>query len=356
MSTQPQSNVEGAIVSERELTDFTTAIFRATGMPQHQAQLQSEILVWANLRGIDSHGVLRIPAYVERIDAKDMIPGAEPKIASERPATGLIDAFGAPGPTATMAGVDMAIAKAKTHGAAWVVVRDLNHNGALGYYTQKIAAQGLLGMTTVCSPPNMAPFGAKAPGLHNSPISIGIPAGKHAPIILDMATSVAAGGKIYFAADKGLPIPKGWALDAKGNDTTDPNQAKIWLPFEGPKGSGLAMMFECWSSLLANNPLCAPRIFGRIKHGESFRQNAMVAAIDVAAFCDPQDYKKNVDELIEGIKGLPRSGEHDILVPGERESAVAAERAQAGILLPKGTIERIGVVAKRFGVAPPWPI
>jgi len=356
MSTQPQSNVEGAIVSERELTDFTTAVFRATGMPPHQALLQSEILVWANLRGIDSHGVLRIPAYVERIDAGDMIPGAEPKIVSERPATALIDAFGAPGPTATMAGVDMAIAKAKKHGAAWVVVRDLNHNGALGYYTQKIAAEGLLGMTTVCSPPNMAPFGAKAPGLHNSPISIGIPAGKRAPIILDMATSVAAGGKIYFAADKGLPIPKGWALDAKGDATTDPNQAKIWLPFEGPKGSGLAMMFECWSSLLATNPLCAPRIFGRIKPGESFRQNAMVAAIDVTAFCDLQDYTRNVDELIEGIKGLPRSGADEILVPGERESAVAAERAQAGILLPKGTIERIGVVAKRFRINPPWPL
>lgn len=355
MNTKPQSNLEGVMVSERELTDFTTEIFRATGMPQHQAQLQSEILVWANLRGIDSHGVLRIPAYVERIDAGDMVPGAEPKIASDRLATALIDALGAPGPTATMAGVDIAIEKAKKYGVAWVVVRDLNHNGALGYYTQKIAAEGLLGMTTVCSPPNMAPFGAKAPGLHNSPISIGIPAGKHAPIILDMATSVAAGGKIYFAADKGLPIPKGWALDDQGNDTTDPNKAKIWLPFEGPKGSGLAMMFECWSSLLANNPLCAPRIFGRIKPGESFRQNAMVAAIDVAAFGDPLDYSRNVDELIEGIKGLPRSGPQEILVPGERESAVAAERTRDGILLPRGTIQRIGVVAKRFGVNVPWP-
>lgn len=351
---QAQRNMDGVIVSERELTDFTASIFSATGMPPSQATLQSEILVWANLRGIDSHGVLRIPAYVERIDAGDMIPGAEPKIASERPATALIDAFGAPGPVATMAGVDIAIEKAKKYGAAWVVVRDLNHNGALGYYTSKIAAEGLLGMTTVCSPPNMAPFGARAPGLHNSPISIGIPAGKRPPIILDMATSVAAGGKIYFAADKGLPIPKGWALDSNGDATTDPNKATIWLPFEGPKGSGLAMMFECWSSLLANNPLCSPRIFGRIKPGQSFRQNAMVAVIDVAAFTDPQDYKDNVDELIEGIKGLPRAGTDEILVPGEREMAVATERSQSGIPLPKGTVERIGVVAKRFQVATPW--
>jgi ureidoglycolate dehydrogenase (NAD+) len=356
MSIQASNDIQNILVNERDLTEFTAEIFRATGMPQHQAQLQSEILVWANLRGIDSHGVLRIPAYIERIDAGDMIPGAEPRVATDRFATALIDAFGAPGPTATMAGVNLAVEKAKKFGVAWIVVRDLNHNGALGYYTQKIAAEGLLGMTTVCSPPNMAPFGAKAAGLHNSPISIGIPAGRHHPIILDMATSVAAGGKIYFAADRGLPIPKGWALDAEGNETTDANQAKIWLPFEGPKGSGLAMMFECWSSLLANNPLCSPRIFGRIKPGESFRQNAMVAAIDVGAFCDPQDYARNVDELIESIKGLPRIGENEILVPGEREVGVAAQRARDGILLPKGTIERIDREAKRFGITPPWTL
>lgn len=345
---------EGQVVSSKDLTDFTARLFEASGMPPSYALLQAEILVWANLRGVDSHGVLRIPWYVGRIDAKDMIPDAKPAVATETPGTAVIDANGAPGPVATMAGVDAAMEKAKTVGIAWVVVRGLTHNGALGYYTEKMANDGLIGMTTVCSPPNMAPFGAKAAGLHNSPISIGIPAKKHAAVILDMATSVAAGGKIYFAADKGIPIPEGWALDAQGNSTTDPNKAKIWLPFEGPKGSGLAMMFECWSSVLANNPLCAPQIFGRKKDGESYRQNAMVCAINVAAFSDPEQYRANIDELVDGIKQLPPSGNAEILVPGDREMEAAQERERDGIVLPRGTIDRIAPVAQRYGVKMPW--
>jgi LDH2 family malate/lactate/ureidoglycolate dehydrogenase len=293
-------------------------------MPAGYAETQADILVWANLRGIDSHGVLRIPWYVERIDVGDMVADAVPEVVSERAATALIDAHGAPGPIGTLAGVEKAVEKARTAGSAWVVMRNVTHNGALAYYTSRIAASGLIGMTTVCSPPNMAPFGARAAGVHNSPISIGIPARRHAPLLLDMATSVAAGGKIYFAADRGLPIPEGWALDKDGNSTTDPNKAKIWLPFEGPKGSGPAMMFECWSSLLANNPLCTPPITGTKKPGEDQRQNAMVAAIDVSAFMDPKDYESLVDEFIDGLKSLPPSGASPVMVPGEREEAVFA--------------------------------
>ena len=351
------SEVEGAdgvVVGGRELAEFTARLFRGAGMPPEYAEIQADNLVWANLRGIDSHGVLRIPWYVERIDTGDMVVDAKPTTVSETPATALIEAGGAPGPIGTLAGVDVALEKAAAVGAGWVVVRNATHNGALAYYTSRIAARDFIGIATVSSPPNMAPYGAKAPGVHNSPISIGIPAKRHAPIVLDMATSVAAGGKIYYAADRGLPIPEGWALDNDGNSTTDPHKAKIWLPFEGPKGSGLAMMFECWSSLLANNPLCSPRITGRKRANEDQRQNVMVAAISVAAFGPIEEYERNVDELIDGIKGLPRAGRSEILVPGEREHEVYHERAKDGVLLPRGTINRITVVAKRFKVPIPW--
>jgi ureidoglycolate dehydrogenase (NAD+) len=323
-------------------------------MPADYATIQAENLVWANARGIDSHGVLRIPWYVERIDVGDMVPDAKPAKVSETPATALIEAGGAPGPIGTLAGVDVALEKAATVGAAWVVVRNLTHNGALGYYTSRIAARNFIGISTVSSPPNMAPYGAKGPGVHNSPISIAIPAGRREPIVLDMATSVAAGGKIYFAADRGLPIPEGWALDKDGASTTDPSKAKIWLPFEGPKGSGLAMMFECWSSLLGANPLCAPRMAGRKRPDEELIQNVMVAAIDVAAFGPPEEYARNVDELIDCIKGLPRSGVEAVLVPGERENAECDRRSRQGIVLPRGTMDRIAPVARRFGVQLPW--
>ncbi len=349
------SNTDDVVVGGPDLADFTAAIFRAAGMPADYAEMQADILVWANLRGIDSHGVLRIPWYVERIDAGDMVADAKPVRVSETLATALIDARGAPGPIGTMAGVDAAIEKALATGVGWAVVRNATHNGALAYYSARIAAHDLIGMTTVSSPPNMAPFGAKAPGVHNSPISIGIPARNHQPIILDMATSIAAGGKIYFAADRGLPIPEGWALDRDGNGTTDPNKAKIWLPFEGPKGSGLAMMFECWSSLLANNPLCTPRITGEKRADEDQRQNVMVAAVNVSAFLPPDVYTGHVDALIDAIKGLPRAGDDPVLVPGEREEAVYRQRSDAGIVIPSGTRRRVDVVAKRFGIPSLWP-
>lgn len=341
----------GITVGSQALADFSAAIFRAAGMPQAYAESEADMLVWANLRGIDSHGVLRVPWYIKQIDDGDLVPDAKIEIVRETAATALLDAHRAPGPVATMAGVDKAIEKAKASGTSWVVVRSCTHNGALAYYTEKIAKAGLIGMTTVCSPANMAPFGAKAAGLHNSPISIGIPARRHAPILLDMATSVAAGGKIYHAADRGVPIPKGWALDKDGNDTTDPNQAKIWLPL-GPKGSGLAMMFECWSSLLAANPLCTPRITDPTS--ESQAQNAMVMAVDVTAFLKFEEYCQLVDDLIDRIKSLPPSGPGPVMVPGELENGLCQERTQKGIVLPEGTTSRLEVVAKRFGIVTPW--
>ncbi|HTV68796.1 MAG TPA: Ldh family oxidoreductase [Rhizobiaceae bacterium] len=349
-----KQDVEGVVVSGQDLTEFAAAIFRSAGMSRDYAAAQADILVWANLRGLDSHGVLRIPWYIDLIDRGDMVVDAKPEIVSETPATALIDAHGAPGPVGTLAGVDMAVRKAREAGASWITVRNVTHNGALAYYTNRIPALNLIGVTTVSSPPNMAPYGAKAAGVHNSPISIGIPAARHAPVVLDMATSVAAGGKIYFAADRGMSIPEGWALDKHGNSTTDPNKAKIWLPFSGPKGSGLAMMFECWSSLLADNALCTPRIKGEKTAEEEQQQNVMVAAVDVSAFLDPQEYARKVDEFVDALKGLPRSGHDPILVPGERESQVYEERVREGVTIPLGTTQRISSIARRFDVPSPW--
>ena len=170
------SNADGVTVDSRTLADFATAIFRAAGMPTAYAESEADMLVWANVRGIDSHGVLRIPWYIQQIDDGDIVPDAVPEVVRQTAATALIDAHRAPGPVATMAGVEQAMTKARTCGVAWVVVRNCTHNGALAYYTDRIAREGLIGMTTVCSPANMAPYGARAAGLHNSPISIGIPA------------------------------------------------------------------------------------------------------------------------------------------------------------------------------------
>ncbi len=335
------------------LQAFTQEVFTRVGMPPEDAAIEAELLVWANLRGVDSHGVLRIPWYVELVDKGQMNPRPKIQVVRETPATVLIDADRAFGPVVTVLAMRQVMKKAREVGIGWGLIRNTTHQGAMGYYSLMAAREGMVGLAIVCSPPNMAPFGARAAGLHNSPITIAVPAKRHRPLVLDMATSVAAGGKLRLAIDKGIPIPEGWALDKDGNPATDPKLATILMPFGGPKGSGLAMLFECLSSLMVDNPLVAPVLLGR-ERDRRHKQNSVVAAIDIGTFTDVEGYKPHVDDLIDGLKGLPKAnGVDEILVPGEPEDRTHAERARHGIPLPDGTVQNLRSVAARFGVTLP---
>jgi LDH2 family malate/lactate/ureidoglycolate dehydrogenase len=328
-------------VPAAELQEFTKSVFIAAGLPSEDAALEAEVLVWANLRGVDSHGVLRIPWYVELVDRGDMNPRPKIRVEKETAATVLIDGDRALGPVVTTVAMRRAIEKARAAGIGWAVIRNTTHQGAMAYYALMAVEAGMAGIAIVCSPPNMAPFGARAAGVHNSPISLAVPAGRHRPLCLDMATSVAAGGKLSLARDKGV------------QPTTDAKRAKILLPFGGPKGSGLAMMFETLTSLMVGNPLLGPALFGETGAGRH-RQNSVVAAIDIGAFTDLAAYRAEVDRLIDGLRGLPRAeGVPEILVPGEPEDRSTEERRRRGIPLPAGTVANLRSVAARFGVPLP---
>jgi LDH2 family malate/lactate/ureidoglycolate dehydrogenase len=341
------------VVVAEQLKAFTQEVFVRVGMSEEDAEIQAEVLIWANLRGVDSHGVLRIPVYVDFVDKGWMNPRPNIRVVVETPATLLIDADCAPGPAVTTRAMVRVIKKAREVGIGWALIRNTTHQGALGYYSRLAAIQGLAGLAIVCSPPNMAPYGARAAGVHNSPITIAVPAERRQPLVLDMATSVAAGGKLRLAIDKGIPIPEGWALSRDGEPTTDASQAAILLPFAGPKGSGLAMMFECLSSLMVGNPLLEPMLMGR-EQIRRHRQNSIVAAINIATFTDVDNYRRDVDALIDGLKALPKSeGTEEILMPGEIEERTYAERVRHGIPLPEGTVQKLRSVGDRFGVPLP---
>jgi LDH2 family malate/lactate/ureidoglycolate dehydrogenase len=340
-------------VPAAELQEFTKGVFIAAGLPSEDAALEAEVLVWANLRGVDSHGVLRIPSYLDMIDRGDMNPRPQIRVEKETAATVLIDGDRAIGPVVTTVAMRRAIEKARAAGIGWAVIRNTTHQGAMAYYSLMAVEAGMAGIAIVCSPPNMAPFGARAAGVHNSPISIAVPAGRHRPLCVDMATSVAAGGKLSLARDKGVPLPPGWALDEAGQPTTDATRAKVLLPFGGPKGSGLAMMFETLTSLMVGNPLLGPALFKESGAGRH-RQNSVVAAIDIGAFTDLARYRAEVDRLIDGLRALPRAdGVTEILVPGEPEDRSAEERRRQGIPLPAGTAKNLRTVAARFRVPLP---
>ncbi len=341
-------------VDRHALQDFAKDIFIAAGLPPADAAVEAEVLVWANLRGVDSHGVLRIPSYLDAIKKGNMNPVPDIQVVQETAALALIDADYAFGPVVTTMAMARAIAKAREVGIGFVLIRNTSHQGAMGYYTTVAVQEGMVGLATVSNLPNMAPYGARVRGLHNSPISIGVPAQRHESLILDMATSVAAHGKISVAIDKGIDIPVGWALDEEGRATTSPTAVATLLPFGGYKGSDLAMMMEAMTGVMAGNPAIAPKLAGDPAQARS--QNGFVAAIDIATFTDLEGYKADIDALIDAIKGLPKAeGIDEILVPGEPEIRVRKERLRGGIPLPDGTVANLQSAAEQLSIpTPAW--
>ena len=341
------------LVDPADLTRFTTDIFECAGMPREHAEIEADVLVWANLRGVDSHGVLRIPWYVKNIDdgVFNLSPNIE--IENETAATILIEGDRAFGPVVTVFAMNKTIDKAREAGVCWTIIRNTTHQGAMAYYSLMATEQDMAGIAVVCSPPNMATFGSKGKGVHNSPIAIAVPAGERNPPVLDMATSVVAGGKLSLAQDKGESIPPEWSLDPQGNPTTTPSFDNVLLPFAGPKGSGLALMFATLSNVMVANPLLEPNITGRAPTSRGV-QNSFLVAVDIAAFTDVDEYKDNIDRLIAAQKTLPTAdGFDEILVPGEPEYRMQAERSRSGIPLPMGTVDNLRPIAERFGVEMP---
>ena len=340
-------------ISAVDLNSFTKEVFISVGLPPEDAEIEAELLVWANLRGIDSHGVLRIPFYIDAVEKGLMNPNPNIEVLNETSATVMYEADRAFGPVVTTRVMKHVISKAKDSGICWGLIKDTTHQGAMAYYSLMAAEASMAGIAIVCSPPNMAIHGSKSPGAHNSPISIAVPAMKENHLVLDMATSVAAAGKISVAKDKGISIPSDWALDSTGVPTTDPSLATILLPAGGPKGSGLALMFESLSSIMAGNPLLAPSLTGK-QAERRIIQNSIVVAIDISAFTDITKYRLNIDNLVKNLKTLPKAeGVEEIFVPGEPESRVYKDRSKNGIPVPLGTLSNLEVVSKKLGTVMP---
>ena len=361
-------------VAWEPLLEFATEIFAKAGVCIEDAQIEADALVWANLRGVDSHGIMRIPWYIENIETRVMNQTPDIRIEVDTPAVSLIEADRALGPVVTVRVLNMMMEKAAKAGIGWAIIRNVTHQGALGYYTEMVAKRNMAGIVTVNGPPNMAPFGARVAGVQNTPIAIGVPARKHRSLNLDMATSIVAGGKIWNAIEKGISIPETWGIDKNGNPVTNPSDLASLLPVGGPKGSGLAMMFECLCSIMVGNPLLEPVLHGtdtepasppatekkadvigvRPQYVPKHRQNSIVAAINIGKFTDLEEYKDHVDLLIDGIKSLPKAkGVSEILVPGEVEEKTYDGRVINGIPIPQVTAENLKKLSDKFTVKLP---
>jgi ureidoglycolate dehydrogenase (NAD+) len=340
-------------VDHAELLRFFTDIFAAKGMNTEGAATLAEVLVWANLRGVDSHGAMRIPSYLDQIRKGELDPKAQPKLRPLLPATFVLDCARAAGPVCMLQAAAHAIDIADKFGVGVGLVSDTAHTGAIGRYAHWIAERGYAAIVMVAGPLFMAYHGAKVTSLATSPIAIGIPGPEDSdPLVLDMATSVTAAGRIRQAAAEGKPIPEGAALDAEGNPTTDGAKAVTLLPLGGAKGSGLSLLFECLTGVLAGMPIITT--LAGLTGPNLPLSNAMVIVLNVANFRPLADYRGDVGLLIEVVKGLPRrEGFDELLLPGERGGREAELRRRGGIPLAPKLWRELNDIAQSLGVAPP---
>lgn len=338
-------------IPPKVLQTFAEALLTAGGFTPDDAKQTAELLVWANLRGIDSHGALRIPRYVEMLDAGIVVSGGTIRTVGGRGAVQVLDGGKCPGAVGMNAAVMRAAALAEAHGVGWCAVRAISHAGAIGYFTGQLAEKGLVGLAMTASKPLMSYFGARGEALSTNPLSIAVPAGAgEDAIVLDMSTAAVALGKIMAAQDAGAAIPEGWAIDAEGNSATDPHKVAALLPMAGAKGSGLSLMIEMLTSVLAGNAVIGPVLAGTKKGGF----NGTVVALDPAAFGEPEAIMAGIRQLAAAIHGLtPAAGVKAVLLPGERGAATARQRQRDGVPLAAGTAKRLVALAGTLGVAVP---
>ena len=341
----------GVVVSHEELSRFISDALRAVGATADDAAAVADGLIWANLRGVDGHGVSRLSSYLAVIQRGDVDLRARPRLVRETAATFEIDSGGGFGPVAMIQALEIALERRQKTGSCFGLVRDTTHTGAVGRYAQWLAERGCVGIIMVAGPAFVAYHGARIASLGTSPIAIAVPSSR-GPIVLDMATSTISNGTILQARATGGALPPGTALTREGAPTTDPGQAEILLPLGGPKGSGLALMFELVASVLAAAPI-QTRALGAQK-ARRLRQNCAILAIDVEAFRPLGEFVEDSDALAAILKALPRQqGFDEILLPGERSARTEAERRKSGIPIPRAPWAELNGIAAEHAVKLP---
>ena len=337
-------------VGHEELGRFISDLLVKHGASDHDAAVVANGLVWANLRGSDGHGVSRLPRYLNLLARGEIDPRAQPQIVHDRAATFMVDAGHGFGPVAVMRAAALAVERAQRTGICLALIRHTTHTGAIGRYAQWIAEHGCAAVLMGAGPALMAYYGARVASMATSPIAIAVPSGK-GPIVLDMATSTISNGKILQARNTGAALPQDAVLNAAGQATTDAKDADILLPLGGPKGSGLALMFEMLASVLAGAPIQA-RALGPEKRTRHTGNTAMFV-IDIETFRPLGEFANDADALTAIVKALPlQAGFDEIFLPGERGNRTAAARRVSGIPIPKKLWDELGAIARAHGVTP----
>ena len=333
---------------------FISSALQAEKVPASDADIIASLMMQSDLAGADGHGIFRLPAYLKRIRAGGVNLHPNIHIEREQGATALINGDNALGHLVMNRAVDLAIEKVKQHSVCWIGSHYGNHSGAASVYVRKLAEQGYIGIYMAVGNANhMAPWGGIDLLLSTNPIAIAVPAGDGPTVLLDIATTVAAYGKVKVAAQKGESIPDDWMIDRQGKPITDPKKSAegSLLPIGGYKGYGLAVMIGLLAGALNNAAVGKGTIDFNAHHDLVTNTGQTIIAVDPSAFGNTEEFINRVIALVNDLKNsstLP--GVKEIRVPGEGAAKTRAERMKKGIPVSPELLEALNTCAQECGI------
>ncbi|ORY61615.1 Malate/L-lactate dehydrogenase [Pseudomassariella vexata] len=349
-----QESPEYTSIPREDALAFVQRILEAHGVSSTDAATVADNLVSADLRGVDSHGINRIPSYVARVRQGVLDPKAQPTITQPTPVVAQIDGHNAFGAVVAKKAMSAAVEMAQVYGIGMVSCKHSNHFGMSAWVVQQAIDAGMLSLVFTNSSPALPAWGGREMLLGVSPIACGAP-GEPVPFILDMAPSVAARGKIYKAKRRGEKIPDDWALDAEGKPTDDPAKALdggVMLPVGGPKGSALAIMMDVFSGVLSGSAF-AGHVAGPYDPSRHADVGHFIIAMKPDLFVSAVEFKARMKYLYERVVGAEKMvGVDRIYFPGEIEINRNEERLKTGIPYAKAEIEALNKEAESIGVKP----
>ena len=341
------------VIAADRLRNIVAVLLRAAGASEHEAATVAKYSVAANLAGHDSHGVIQIPVYIDRIDKGHIVPGAQFEVVKESATTMVIDGHWGFGYVVAERAMQMTIERARKHNVAATTVHRQSHIGRVSAYPILAAQEGMIAVMTADSgrsPKAVAPFGGREARLGTNPICIAVPSELPGPFVIDMATSGVAVGKIKLAEARGESIPEGWILNKNGDATTDPadySRGGILLPLGGPeghKGYGLSAMVEVLSGIL-------PGLGFGVEPTGRHNDGCFIACFNVAALRDLATFKKEVTDFATYLKSTPPvQGFTEVLYPGEIEYRREQERLKSGVEVDDKTWKAMNALAAKYGV------
>ncbi|MCS7315528.1 MAG: Ldh family oxidoreductase [Bryobacterales bacterium] len=354
---KPEERPPAVVVQAGDLRQFIRDVLVAAGVPPDKAQLVADPLVASSLRGVDSHGVQLLPHYLGQIERGEVNPLTEGRVLSENGACLVYDAEHGLGQVTAPVCCRHAVRLALQYGLSMVVAREANHFGAAAYWGQAISREGLIGIVMCDASMQVPPWQGREARLGTNPICVSVPHPEGEGWLLDMATTTAAYGKLEQALLRGeKTIPYGWAVDREGVPTTDLEEALkgLLMPLGGYKGTGLAMMVEILTGVLAGGPVYGTQVTGVRHRGRPMRCNHTFMAIDVRRFLPLEQFYQRMEAWIRDVKSAaPAKGYHEVLVAGDPERRFEERRRREGIPIVAGHWEPLVRLARRYGVPLP---